>query len=290
MKFFKGLIILALAAFVWACGHYIMPRDWGHHTVEPGTLALQGSDIKGYQQFVFADSMSTPILSDRPILSDNNNKFLDKVANYMRENPTHKVTVTGRYLSEEKTTGSQENMGFERADNVRKLLVNRSVDVNRIKIGSELVQQGGMAKPVSFKVEKPAVEKKESGKTEYAEISRTPDNMTYSDAIFETNSAVLNTVSDGYSAFKKHADRVKITLDKNAKKQLLIIGHTDSDGSPEYNMDLGMRRAESVRQYFKNLDVKNTISIDSKGETDPAGPNDSAANKLKNRRVNIIIK
>lgn len=290
MKFFQGLIILALAAFVWACGHYIMPQDWGHHTVEPGTLALQGTDIKGYQQFVFADSMSTPILSDKPILSDNNNKFLDKVANYMGEHPTHKVIITGKYLPEEKTTGSQENMGLERADNVRMLLVNRNVDIKRTKIGHKEVQLGGMSEPVSFKVEKPPVEKKESGKQKYAEISRTPDNMTYSDAIFETNSAVLNTVSEGYSAFKKHADKVKITLDKDAKKKLLIIGHTDSDGSPEYNMDLGMRRAESVRQYFKNLDVKNAISIESKGETDPAGANDSAENKLKNRRVNIVIK
>jgi OOP family OmpA-OmpF porin len=35
-----------------------------------------------------------------------------------------------------------------------------------------------------------------------------------------------------------------------AEEYVTIVGHTDAKGSDEYNMALGMRRADSVRDYF----------------------------------------
>ena len=69
-----------------------------------------------------------------------------------------------------------------------------------------------------------------------------------------------------------------------------IVGHTDSDGVDDANLDLSKRRAESVKS-----DLAKTYSIDSgrlategKGESQPIAPNDLGINKAKNRRVEFI--
>lgn len=280
MKFFQGLFILAVLAFIWACGHYIMPRDWGHHIAEPGTLALQGSDIKGYQQFVFADSSATPQVSD------NNRRFLNNVAEYMKANPDYKLVLTGRFMPGEEPTGIYENLGLERAAAVRVLLVQRGIDDERINLESQLVQRDKFTEPVSFRVDKPATAAKTPKKGKFEKNKFTFTNMTYSDANFDSGSAMFNPGR----GFRNYADSVKILFAQNPKKTLLIIGHTDSDGEDAANMDLGMRRAQAVRTYFQNLGVKNSISTDSKGEAQPVAPNDTPQNKRKNRRVNMKIR
>lgn len=75
-------------------------------------------------------------------------------------------------------------------------------------------------------------------------------------------------------------------LQKNPGDRLIIKGHTCDIGTDEYNMGLGQRRADSVKSYLVNAGIDasriDTISL---GETDPAMPNTSAANRKMNRRV-----
>ena len=76
--------------------------------------------------------------------------------------------------------------------------------------------------------------------------------------------------------------------DKNV--YLEIQGHTDSTGSPEYNMRLGQERADAVRLYLNQKGVAlNRMSTISYGETQPVEPNTSKAGKSKNRRVVIVV-
>jgi len=50
--------------------------------------------------------------------------------------------------------------------------------------------------------------------------------------------------------------------------QITIIGFTDTDGTPEYNYDLGMRRAEAVAAYLRiHLGQDLAITVDSMGES-----------------------
>ena len=58
-------------------------------------------------------------------------------------------------------------------------------------------------------------------------------------------------------------------LDKNKKKlnRYIIFGHTDTKGTSQYNMDLSIKRAESVKNALLNHGiVANDISIVGKGE------------------------
>ncbi|MGE4293053.1 MAG: OmpA family protein [Desulfovibrio sp.] len=74
-------------------------------------------------------------------------------------------------------------------------------------------------------------------------------------------------------------------------RKVLIIGHTDSDASEEYNLELSKRRAASVKQYLVDRhDIDpNLLATDGRGESQPLVPNTSAANKQLNRRVEVRL-
>ena len=69
--------------------------------------------------------------------------------------------------------------------------------------------------------------------------------------------------------------------------RLTIIGHTDSKGTDAYNMALGMRRAVAVRDKLIEfgLDPARVLSVESRGESEPIAPNDTAEGRFENRRI-----
>ncbi len=78
-------------------------------------------------------------------------------------------------------------------------------------------------------------------------------------------------------------------LRDNANVSVIIEGHTDERGTPEYNVALGERRTRSVAQYLMNLGVSaNQISIVSYGEEKPTDPGHNESAWSKNRRAVII--
>ena len=66
-----------------------------------------------------------------------------------------------------------------------------------------------------------------------------------------------------------------------------IIGHTDSKGSDAYNMALGMRRANAVKDKLLEfgLDPARILSVESRGESEPIAPNDTDQGRFENRRI-----
>jgi OOP family OmpA-OmpF porin len=80
-------------------------------------------------------------------------------------------------------------------------------------------------------------------------------------------------------------------LVNNPSTQAVIEGHTDSTASPEYNMKLSQRRADSVMDYFidKFKIDKDRLRAIGYGETKPIASNDTAEGRQKNRRVMVVI-
>ncbi len=68
---------------------------------------------------------------------------------------------------------------------------------------------------------------------------------------------------------------------------LLIEGHTDSDGDPSFNHDLGLRRALAVADYLRSAGATIDVDTDSAGETDPVADNDTPEGRAANRRVEL---
>jgi OOP family OmpA-OmpF porin len=69
-----------------------------------------------------------------------------------------------------------------------------------------------------------------------------------------------------------------------------IVGHTDDVGTPAFNEDLSKRRADAVKKYLvdKGIDASR-ITTEGRGATDPDAPNDTEANRAKNRRIEFEI-
>jgi len=69
--------------------------------------------------------------------------------------------------------------------------------------------------------------------------------------------------------------------------RVTIIGHTDSKGSDAYNMALGMRRAVAVRDKLLEfgLNPARILGVESRGESEPIAPNDTAEGRFENRRI-----
>ena len=79
-------------------------------------------------------------------------------------------------------------------------------------------------------------------------------------------------------------------LTENPTVKIKIVGHTDSDGNADKNMELSKKRAESVKKSLVD-DFKidaSRISTDGKGASEPLKPNDTPENKAENRRVELI--
>jgi len=69
---------------------------------------------------------------------------------------------------------------------------------------------------------------------------------------------------------------------------LEIQGHTDSDGSEAYNLQLSQQRSESVLGYLVLFGVESSrLQAKGYGESVPVAPNDTDENKAKNRRVEL---
>ena len=101
--------------------------------------------------------------------------------------------------------------------------------------------------------------------------------------IFDSDQEIVTPAVEAFS--REVAEYIAETGDR-----VLLIGHTDSDGEPDYNLDLGMKRAEEYKEHLVSLGVdESKIEVKSVGETDPAVPNDSPENKQRNRRVTIQI-
>ena len=80
------------------------------------------------------------------------------------------------------------------------------------------------------------------------------------------------------------------TLAAVPDQHFLIEGHTDSDGSIEYNLILSERRALSVRSILLAGGIApERIETKGYGWSNPIAPNSTAAGKAQNRRVEIVL-
>ena len=72
--------------------------------------------------------------------------------------------------------------------------------------------------------------------------------------------------------------------------QLRIEGHADERGSTEYNIALGNRRAESIRQFLTGFGLsENRFEIVSFGEGRPLAQGSNDAAWARNRRGQFVI-
>ncbi len=89
----------------------------------------------------------------------------------------------------------------------------------------------------------------------------------------------------------KFLDASNAYLNQYLQAKLSITGYTDAVGSDQYNQELGYKRARNVQIYFESKGMPSgRIVIESKGEKEPSGDNNTDEGRAKNRRTVLTIK
>jgi outer membrane protein OmpA-like peptidoglycan-associated protein len=89
---------------------------------------------------------------------------------------------------------------------------------------------------------------------------------------------------------KENIARLAEILNKYEDTNIMLAGHTDSDGAEDYNMALSERRARAVENYLAEREVSNPrMSSAWYGESRPVADNSTLEGKQANRRVEVAI-
>ena len=119
------------------------------------------------------------------------------------------------------------------------------------------------------------------------QVVREGDNLRLimpGDITFATDSS---SISPNFNPVLQDVAKVVNNYEKTV---LMIKGHTDDTGSEQYNQSLSERRAGAVKNLLINYSVNPTrITTVGMGEYSPKVPNNSAANRSMNRRVEMEI-
>jgi outer membrane protein OmpA-like peptidoglycan-associated protein len=77
---------------------------------------------------------------------------------------------------------------------------------------------------------------------------------------------------------------------QDAGSNIVVEGHTDSQGAASYNQALSQRRAQSVRDYLVARGIaSDRVTAQGFGLTRPIADNETAEGRANNRRVEIVV-
>jgi peptidoglycan-associated lipoprotein len=84
--------------------------------------------------------------------------------------------------------------------------------------------------------------------------------------------------------------RAAAYLSKHPTTTIVLEGHTDDRGTPEYNLALGNQRAQTCQRFLGRLGIEEArMRVVSYGEERPAVEGEGEAAWGKNRRVEIVV-
>ena len=107
------------------------------------------------------------------------------------------------------------------------------------------------------------------------------------DQLFEYDSAALQSSAIG------QLQKLGTLIKRNPRANFTVEGYTDSFGTPEYNLDLSQRRADSVKQFLVEVMGISPAQIETRGYGQTkfrVSPNGSIEEQRENRRVEIVVR
>jgi peptidoglycan-associated lipoprotein len=90
---------------------------------------------------------------------------------------------------------------------------------------------------------------------------------------------------------KRTLEELAQALKANPGFNLLVEGHADERGTPEYNLALGERRAQAAKDYLVSLGLEaDRIDTISYGEERPLDPGHNELAWALNRRAQFVVR
>ena len=91
-------------------------------------------------------------------------------------------------------------------------------------------------------------------------------------------------------ATRDNMRRLATSLEKYPNTRLMVVGHTDTQGGTDRNLDLSDRRAQAIAGFLVDVGVNRArITALGRGDAEPIATNDADAGRQWNRRVEIAI-
>lgn len=106
-------------------------------------------------------------------------------------------------------------------------------------------------------------------------------------------------VADGFSpgrtelrpSLARTLDALVPAVAPETEAAIHVVGHTDSQGSEMHNLQLSIARAEAVAEYLRSRGIAlDRLSADGRGEADPLTSNAQESGRMRNRRIELILK
>ena len=110
------------------------------------------------------------------------------------------------------------------------------------------------------------------------------EEFRHDEVLFSTGKADLTPEG------KKVLDKQILWLKENQKKKIIVEGYTDPRGTEAYNMHLGEKRADAVKNYIVKAGINpNRVSVVSMGETELATTQNTPKGWTEDRRTVTVI-
>jgi outer membrane protein OmpA-like peptidoglycan-associated protein len=213
--------------------------------------------------------------SDYRIIS--NDKF-ETIRDSLAGNLTgdDQLEITGQYFRDEENNTNYANLGLARAAQMRDAFVGK-LDTSLIKIKSSIANVNSDLRNRNFE----ALSFKKIINNEF--IKEIADKVLIYFPFNSTKRFDDPTISEYLGEVAKRA--------RQTNEKVLLIGHSDSEGTNESNYYLGLWRAGAVRDILVNEKglPENQVIVESKGELEPIGSNNTSAGRKQNRRVELKL-
>jgi outer membrane protein OmpA-like peptidoglycan-associated protein len=184
------------------------------------------------------------------------------------------------YLAERHAEAGEARV---RAASARQDLAKAGEQRNQILLSSREQEAQAKAQEAAVAKEQLAQTQQQLADLKAKQTERGPV-VTLSDVLFDTGAATLKPGAD------LSLDRLASYLKAHPQTKVLIEGHTDSQGSEEYNEALSQRRADAVEKALVLRGVSpDVISTVGRGKAYPVATNETAAGRQQNRRVEIVF-
>lgn len=239
-------------------------------------------------------------------ISTNISDALEKLKDYLLNNPSKYLDISGMYTSKEKNTSNLENLGLARANSIKDYLVSIGISADRINIKSELNdafiadENDKLFGPLAFNLTGLEGPKK----TQLTDSeSKGESNSSQSEVEENSKKEADKKIKETSFTFYFEAGESSLKLTKEEKQKIIdisntakslglkisIIGHTDNIGSRTFNNELGKKRADFLKSQLLKNNYKKQIEISSQGEDNPVATNSTEEGRSKNRRTTIKI-
>ncbi|MGD2029103.1 MAG: OmpA family protein, partial [Desulfobacterales bacterium] len=274
--------LLVLTLFVFSLGNEVFAEVKDHTVIKPipgSTLDSYHSEYNNYNAYTFKYKK--------------NGKRVEKVVKgkywkldyeFLKKDGKRDESVSPLEISENFKQAALEKGGEVLGEDHRNLTFTLTSDGRKLWVHLQpamwkgfyrlhIVEEKSFKKKLTFGAEEMKKELDEKG------------HVAIYGILFDVDKASLKPES------QKPLQEIVKLMRKYPDLKLEVQGHTDNQGSADYNRDLSQRRAETVKTYLTTYGTDaSRLEAKGYGLSQPVASNDTEEGRAKNRRVELVRK